>query len=77
MMTEKKSERTVPAFVRVGDAYASVDDIKTDAKKLKMLQSELAEARLTILRAGSLAHHWGLEENFERMLAELIVEARN
>jgi hypothetical protein len=40
------------------------------------LQSELNEARLTINRAASLAAYWNLQEDFEHMLAEMIVEAQ-
>lgn len=76
-MTEKKKQRSVPGYVPVGgDAFASVETIKTDAEKLQVLRSELAGATLTIHRAASLAAYWGLQENFEHMLAEMIVEAQ-
>jgi hypothetical protein len=40
------------------------------------VKTELGEARIYIQRAAALAAHWGLQDELERMLAEMIVEAK-
>ncbi|WOH80909.1 hypothetical protein RX327_35080 [Bradyrhizobium sp. BEA-2-5] len=72
-----KKPNTIPAFVQLDeDTFAGVDDIKTQKDRLRAVQTELGEARTHIQRAAALAAHWGLQEEFERMVAEMIVEAQ-
>jgi hypothetical protein len=72
-----KNPKTIPGFVTLGDdAYVGVDQVKKYQERLVVLQLEMMQAKTHLQRAASLAAHWKINAEFERMLAEMIAEAR-